>query len=144
MAGTTFLDTNVFMYAAGRPHAYKSPCLQILSEVEVRRCSAAVDTEVLQEILYRYSHIGLAEKGIQLCQELLSYPLTVLSVTETDIELAVRLFDSHRGTGLKPRDAVHAAVVRNNGISRVVSTDRHFFALTFVTRIDPLDFGRQT
>ena len=144
MAGTTFLDTNVFMYAAGRPHVYKSPCVQILSDVEAGKLSAAIDTEVLQEVLYRYSHIGLAEKGIQLCQDLLSYPLVVLPVTKVDIQLAVRLFDSHRDKGLKPRDAVHAAVVRNSGISRIVSTDRHFDALSSVTRIDPLDFDSQT
>jgi len=52
-AGTTFLDVNVFMYASGKPHAYKNPCLHILKDVETEALSAAVNTEVFQELLYR-------------------------------------------------------------------------------------------
>lgn len=34
MSDITFLDSNVFMYAAGAPHLYKAPCVRILSNVE--------------------------------------------------------------------------------------------------------------
>ncbi len=62
---TVFLDTNIFMYAAGAPHPYKEACLRILADMEAGILSAAINTEVLQELLYRYSHIRLAAKGIQ-------------------------------------------------------------------------------
>jgi predicted nucleic acid-binding protein len=52
--------------------------------------------------------------------------------------MAERAFLSYQQVGLKPRDAVHAATMRNNGISRLISADAHFDRLTFVTRIDPL------
>jgi len=140
MAETTFLDVNIFMYAAGSPHPYKDPCIRILSDVETGALVAAVNTEIFQELLYRYSHIKLADKGVQLCRDILKYPFTILPVTEADIRLAIDLFDSHRVVGLKPRDAIHAATMQNNGISQLVSADRDFERLDFVTRIDPLDY----
>lgn len=136
----TFLDTNVFMYAAGAPHPYKEPCVRILSDVESGALAAAVNTEIFQELLYRYSHIKLADKGVQLCRDILKYPLPVLPVTKADIRLAIDLFDSHRAAGLRPRDAWHAATMKNNGISRLISSDKDFDHLDFVTRIDPLAY----
>jgi hypothetical protein len=32
MAPPTFLDVNIFMYAAGAPHPYKGPCVHILAD----------------------------------------------------------------------------------------------------------------
>lgn len=140
MAETIFLDANIFMYAAGVPHPYKQPCIRILSDVETGALAAAINTEVLQELLYRYSHIKLADKGLQLCREILLYPLTILPVREADIRLAIDLYDTHRLIGLKPRDTIHAATMKNSGISQLMSADTDFDHLDFVTRIDPLTY----
>jgi predicted nucleic acid-binding protein len=140
IAPPVFLDANVFMYAAGAVHQYKAPCVRILTDVEAGKLPAVINTEILQEILYRYSHIGLAEKGVSLCREILKYPLVDLPVTDADIRLAVDLFDVHRAMGVKPRDAVHAATMQNNGITHAISADGHFDRFTFITRIDPLAY----
>jgi len=140
MADRTFLDANIFMYAAGASHPNKVPCVHILSAIETGALEAVVNTEILQELLYRYSHIKLADKGLQLCRDILHYPLTIMPVTEADIRLAIDLFDAYRGVGMRPRDTIHAATMHNNGISRLISADRDFDHLDFVTRIDPLDF----
>lgn len=138
MAETFFLDVNVVMYAAGAPHPYKESCKRILSDVETGALAIAVNTEIFQELLYRYSYIKLAEKGVQLCRDILKYPLTILPVTEADIRLAIDLFDTHRAIGLKPRDAIHVATMKNNGLARLISTDKEFDHVGIVTRIDPL------
>ncbi len=143
MADIIFLDTNIFMYAAGASHPYKEPCVRILSDIESGALVAAINTEVFQELLYRYSHIKLADKGVRLCREILNYSLTILPVTEADIRLAIELFDAHRAKGLGPRDAIHAATMQNNDISRLMSTDTDFRYLSFITRIDPLDYTSQ-
>ena len=107
MANVYFLDTNIFMYAAGASHPYKEPCVRILSLVETGELVAAINTEVLQELLYRYSHISLPDKGVQLCRMILKYPLLIWPVTETDIRLAIDLFHAHYARGLKVHDAIH-------------------------------------
>lgn len=140
MAEVVFLDVNIFMYAAGAPHSYKDVCVHILADVENGLLRAAINTEVLQELLYRYSHIKLSDKGIQLCRDIMEYPLTILSVTERDISLAIDLFETHRAAGVKPRDAIHAATMQNNSIVQVISADKDFEAFTSLTRIDPLAY----
>jgi predicted nucleic acid-binding protein len=139
IASLIFIDVNVFMYAAGALHPYKAPCIRILSDIETGALTGAINTEILQELLYRYTHIKLADKGIQLCRDILKYPLTILPVVENDIRLAIDLFQAHQATGLKPRDAIHAATMQNNGITRLISADADFDRLS-VIRVDPLTY----
>jgi len=135
-----FIDVNVFMYAAGKPHRYKDSCIHILSDIENEILTAAVNSEIFQELLYRYYHIRLAEKGVELCQNILQLPFKILPITEKDIRLAIDLFDSFKNKGLKPRDAIHAATMKNNSIEKIISADRDFDAIDFVQRIDPLNY----
>ena len=139
IASLIFIDVNVFIYAAGAPHPYKAPCVKILSDIEIGALTGAINTEILQELLYRYTHIKLADKGIQLCRYILKYPLTILPVVENDIRLAIDLFQAHHTTSIKPRDAIHAATMRNNGITRLISADADFDRLS-VIRVDPLTY----
>lgn len=139
-ANPVFLDANVFMYAAGAPHAYKAVCVQILADVETGSLAAVINTEILQELLYRYSHIGLADHGVLLCRDILKYPLTVLPITEADVRDALDVLTPAPTSGLKPRDAIHAATMRAHGLSQIISADRDFDRLSFVTRIDPLAY----
>jgi predicted nucleic acid-binding protein len=125
------------MYAAGKPHQLKDPCVRILDDVEKKKICAVVDTEILQELLYRYSHIGLPEKGIELSREVLRYPIEVLPISESAMRLAVDLFDNFHKRGIKPRDAIHAAVIQENEITRILSADKHFDVFDFVERITP-------
>jgi predicted nucleic acid-binding protein len=135
-----FLDANIFMYAAGAEHPYKAPCVEILARVEVGELQGIINTEILQEMLYRYSRLKLPQKGVQLCREILAYSLTILPVNEDDSRLAIDLFAKHHQNGLEARDAIHAAVMKNNGVRKLLSVDRDFDLLDFVTRVDPLTF----
>ena len=140
MSDTVFLDVNIFMYAAGTAHEYKDASLQVLVDVESGVLPAAINTEILQELLYRYSHIRLTEKGIQLCRNVLQYPLTVLSVTKIDVQLAIDFLETYDDYGLKPRDAIHAATMKSNGLTQIISADKDFDHLPFLVRTDPLSY----
>jgi predicted nucleic acid-binding protein len=74
------------------------------------------------------------------CRDILKYPLTILPVVENDFRLAIDLFQVHQATGLKPRDAIHAATMQNNGITRLISADADFNRLSSVIRVDPLAY----
>jgi predicted nucleic acid-binding protein len=135
-----FLDANIFMYAAGTAHSYKDPCVRILAEVEAGHLLAVINTEIVQEILYRYAHIGLADKGLQLSREVLRYPIEVLSVNVADIRLAIEFLELDLSSGVQTRDAIHVATMKRHKIDQILSTDRHFDLLDIVKRHDPLDF----
>lgn len=84
MEEPVFPDVNVFMYAVGQPHPYKNPCFHILKDIENQALTGTVNTEIFQELLYRDSHIGLTEKGIQFCNDIFKCPLSIFPVTEVD------------------------------------------------------------
>lgn len=48
-----FLDANVVMYAVGSEHPYRLPCQQVTTAIANDALKAAIDTEIVQEILHR-------------------------------------------------------------------------------------------
>ena len=79
-----FIDTNIFMYAAGKPREFKEPCVDILSRIQSGELNAAIDTEVFQEILYRYHHINLPDKGADLARNMTDLGLNVLPAANSE------------------------------------------------------------
>ena len=57
------VDANVFMYAAGTPHPNKQPSAAFLERLAAEDLPAAIDAEVLQEILHRYRSMGRWDDG---------------------------------------------------------------------------------
>jgi predicted nucleic acid-binding protein len=50
-----FIDSNVPMFVAGREHRTREPARRFLDRVRAARVDGCTSTEVLQEILCRYS-----------------------------------------------------------------------------------------
>ncbi len=132
-----FLDTNIFMYAAGKPHEFKEPCISILSKVQSGELNAAIDTEVFQEVLYRYHHINLSDKGVDLAWSMMDIGFDVLPVTKKVIEVSLYFYQQYQNKGISPRDIIHVATMMQNDIKNIVSVDRHFDVIEEVQRIDP-------
>lgn len=137
-----FLDSNIFMYAAGREHPLKAPCVAILSRVAQEKLEALTNAEVLQEILYRYGAIGELQRGLHLARLAVDQVGgEVLPVTLADMQRAFDLA-SRYGTAIRARDAVHAATMLNNGLTHLISADGHFDVIEGITRVDPRKAGR--
>ncbi len=137
MTDMYFLDVNVLMYAAGREHPLKQPCLCVLASIEAGIISVAIDAEIVQELLYRYTSIGLPAKGAELAEALLDYHPTVIPLGEAEIKQSLDLFNRLHSKGLRPRDALHAAAMLSHGIVRIISTDHDFDLVPGIIRLDP-------
>lgn len=131
-----FIDANILMYAAGAPSPHKGPSTALLEQVVEGVVDAVTDTEVLQEILHRYWHIQLLDKGCALVEQTARMIPDVLPVAQRDVLLAKDLLAQHR-RGLEPRDAIHAAVMLNHGFSELYSYDTHFDAIPGLKRRQP-------
>lgn len=125
------------MYAGGRTHPYRAACRWVLTEVTEGRMDVATDTEVIQEILYRFGALRRFETGIAMARALFDLVPVLLPVTAADASLAVDLFARYARQGVRARDVLHAAVMRNNGITEIISTDRHFDRIDGISRLDP-------
>lgn len=119
-----FIDSNIPMYVAGRAHPNREPSRRFLEEVRQGRIEGSTSTEVLQEILYRYSALGLPEAACQVYDSFVEIVHKVHSVTLADTDRARDMLSSLKG--ISARDAVHAAVTLNRKIEWVATFDRGF------------------
>ncbi|OGP45797.1 MAG: hypothetical protein A3K30_03445 [Deltaproteobacteria bacterium RBG_13_51_10] len=134
-----FIDTNIFIYSVGREHPLKPACLNIIQSIRHEKINAILNTEIIQEILYRYQSLKALPAGIRLAKEVILLADRVLPVMERDLELALGILESH--PQIDTRDAFHAATMINNGIEEIISTDTHFDLIPGIKRIDPRKSG---
>ena len=122
-----FIDTNIPMYAAGQEHPLKAGCLEIMRSVANGDLEAYTDTEVFQEILYRYFSIKRGELGLQVFDTFSKIMHgAVLAVRFDDVVLARKLINWASYAKLSPRDVIQLAVMQNNGIDHIITADRVF------------------
>jgi predicted nucleic acid-binding protein len=132
------VDSNIFIYAVGAEHACRSPCLDALDRIVRESLQAVVSSEVHQEILHRYMSLGLPDKAREVSIKLETVIPATLPVTLADIHRVRQLAERYPELGA--RDLLHAAVMLENGLTRILSTDGHFDRLAEIERIDPHDF----
>lgn len=131
------IDSNIFMYAAGADHPHKAPSLEFLRRVARGDLEAAVDAEVLQEILHRYRAIGRWSDGRGVYDRARRIVGVVVPVTAEAVDSARALLDRYER--LTARDALHAAVVEVHGLDGIASYDRDFDVVDGLTRSEPSD-----
>lgn len=115
------MDTNVFVYAVGRPHALREPARRVLQDRSAAHQPLATSAEVLQELLHIYLPQGRVETldaALRLATDL----TTVWPVDEDDVLTARSLIVRH--PGLSARDLLHLAVCRRHRAQEVISFDR--------------------
>jgi uncharacterized protein len=114
-----FVDTNVAMYAVGRPHPHRD-------EVRARLRSLppgtlATSAEVLQGLLHAYLPVGrLAD--LDAARRLLTDLAVVWPVTVEDVQTARLFADRHPALGA--RDLLHLAVCARNDVDELWTYDR--------------------
>ncbi len=143
------LDANVFMYAAGGEHPYRDPARSIVQRLADSRglqpWTPCVDSELFQEIAYRYASIGKAHVGHQLQRHILALPLRVLAVDEAVvgafIDAQAHHADALEHRRIAVRDLLHLAVMSVHGIGAILTADRDFDGLPGVRRVDLTELG---
>jgi len=141
MNSAFFVDSNIIMYAVGAEQPYRTPCLDALHRIVHDELLAIVSSEVHQEILHRYTSLGLPEQAREVSVKLETVIPATRPVTLADIHRVRQL--AERYPALNARDLIHGAVMLENGLTRILSTDRHFDQLSEIERLDPRDLGRQ-
>lgn len=125
------------MYAAGKAHPHKKPCLAFLEKIAKSPSVHAhcTNTEVLQEILHRYKSLGLPEIGFEVFDLVLSLGLIIHPIELVDLKLARKLMREY--PKLSTRDSVHLGMMLRRDIGTVVSYDRDFSTYPKISRAEP-------
>lgn len=128
-----FIDSNIPMYVAGGEHKNREPARRFLSRVREGKVEACTSTEVLQEILYRYSALGRLDLAGEVYDLFVEICPVVLDVTLADTD---RARDLLRGiVGISARDAVHAAVMLNHEVEWIATFDKGFDRVKEIRRL---------
>lgn len=130
-----FVDSNIFMYAAGEEHAHKIRSVRFLHRAAAGEIEACTSVEVLREILHRYRHIGRWDRGktvYLLAKKIVPH---ILPLTSDILDDAYRLMEKY--PSIYARDGVHAASCLAHGVQSIVSFDRDFDLIGQIRRIEP-------
>lgn len=128
------IDTNIFMYAAGKDSPQKLPCQRFLERIVSGEGPATcTNTEVLQEILQRYRSLKIPEVGFQIFDAVTHLGIPILAVTDRAMAEARRLLEEY--PALSTRDGVHLGVMREHGMEEVLSYDG-FSEVPWVKRLE--------
>jgi uncharacterized protein len=131
-----FIDANLIMYSMGGPHPLREPCKKFLEKIKSGDILGVTNTEVLQEILYRYFSIERRTLGEIAYQSMVEFCADIFPVRAVDTDKALEI--SKRVNGITTRDAIHAATMIHNGVKEIMSADPHFDLIHEIKRIDPL------
>ena len=121
------------MYLVGSPHPHKADAQRLLEKLITDRERLVTDAEVLQEILHRYVAIDRRDAIQSAFDALLGLVDEVLSVDRGAVERAKQIVLGYRQ--LSARDAVHLAVMEQNGIHQILSFDSGLDAFPGFTRL---------
>ena len=127
------VDSNIPMYLVGAPHPHKADAQRLLEQLITNRERLVTDAKVLQEILHRYVAIDRRDAIQPAFDALLGVVDEVLGVDVNSVEDAKQIVLGYRQ--LSARDAVHLAVMKRNGIRRILSFDSGFDRFPGVTRL---------
>ena len=120
----TFVDTNVFMYAVGKPHPLQSPAQEFFVECNANGTPLSTSAEVLQELLYAYLPAGRIQTLDAALSLVSRSRVEVWPLEQEDVNLTRLLYEQY--PMLKPRDLCHLASCRRRGITNIKTFDQAF------------------
>ena len=123
-----FVDTNVFMYAVGRPHPLQEQAREFFARSIEDRTRLCTSSEVLQEFMHAYIPVGRLRALDTAFSLVIRSGVEVWPLEYEDILLARQITEQY--PALEARDLCHLASCRRRGVSVVMTFDRAFRAVT--------------
>lgn len=128
-----FVDTNVFMYAVGRPHVLQASAQDFFIEANRNGTPLCTSAEVMQELAHVYLPTGRLQTFDATLELLASASVEVWPLEEADVALARQLHEQH--PALQARDLCHLASCRRRGVREIKTFDQTFATVS----INPIE-----
>ncbi len=132
-----YFDANVFIYAVYETGPIGMAARKIIKLLEENKFSAITSTLTLDEVIFSLRKVIGYSDAINHGENIFKiFNLKIVPVIPEDIMSAFVLMKH----GLKPRDAIHAAVAVGHGVFTIVSEDRDFDKYKDLSRLSFSEF----
>jgi hypothetical protein len=121
------------MYLVGEAHPHKVDAQRALERLITARERLVTDSEVFQEILHRYTAIRRLDAIQPAFDALRAVVDDVFPVEEGHVYAAKDILFGHKA--LSSRDAIHLALMKAHGVTRILTFDSGFDEATGVERL---------
>ncbi len=128
-----FVDSNIPMYLVGASHPHKVDAQRIVEGLIAERKRLVSDVEVLQEILHRYVSIDRRDMIQPAFDCLFGVVDEVFPVQSSSLLRAKEIVLARRK--LSARDALHLAVMEEQGVREILTFDGGFDGYPGITRL---------
>ena len=126
-----FVDTNVAMYAVGRPHPLQRQAHAFFDECQRNGTPLFTSAEVLQELAHAYLRVNRRDVFEEAVALLVRFDVTLWPLEAADVTRAAQLHEQH--PNLSARDLCHLASCRRRGITRIMTFDGNLAAAAAAT-----------
>ena len=116
-----FVDTNVFMYAVGRPHSLREPAQRFFADSLRDGVSLLTSAEVLQELIHAYLPVDRLQTLDSAFTLIRRAGVEVWSLEAADVVLARQLHRQFPALGA--RDLCHVASCQRRGVREIKTYD---------------------
>ena len=127
-----FVDTNVFIYAVGRPHPLRSLSRDFFNEAVLNSQPLCTSAEVLRELMHAYFPVGRTEAIADALSLIRRSGVEVWPLEEGDVELARELSEQHPTLGA--RGLCHLASCWRRGVREIMTLDEGLGAVALEVR----------
>ena len=127
----TFVDTNVFMYAVGKPHPLRDQARDFFRESVRERRPLCTSAEVLQELIHAYLPVNRRETLDAALSLVARSGVEVWPLESADVHLARQLHEQLPTLGA--RDLCHLASCQRHGVTRIKTFDQALAAIAGAT-----------
>ena len=117
-----FVDTNVVMYAVGRPHPLREPAREFFAECIRNRTPLCTSVEVLQELVHAYLPVSRLRTLDAALSLIVRSRIDVWPLEHEDVTLARQLHEQFPTLGA--RDLCHLASCRRRRVNAVKTFDQ--------------------
>ena len=117
-----FVDTNVFMYAVGRPHPLRTAARNFFIECQRRHTPLCTSAEVLQELVHAYAQVARLDTLDAALTLIARSGVEVWPLESEDVTLARQLIGQFPTLGA--RDLCHLASCRRRGVREIKTFDQ--------------------
>lgn len=121
-----FVDSNVFIYAVGRPHPLRSEAQAFFIDSKKKEKILVTSAEVLQELLHVYLPVGRVETLDAALDLATACMDSILPIDSEGVLYARQLAEQY--PALTARDLLHLAVCHLHKIKEIKTFDRNLHA----------------